>query len=494
MKRMKKLLATVLALAMVLGLGVTAYADEGVLTLDVPASVVIDEEYEEVAYSFTPTKDGVYRFYSQGDVDARGVLYLGDPVDGEYLAYDDDGFENQNFQIYYKLDAGKTYYLLASCYSNALGEYTVTVSEAVAATGMELSLEGEEPVVGNYGYLDAVALPDNAYLGDVTWSTSDADIVRVEGCDLLYVGKGTATITATSESGITESIDITVDDFEPVELQLNEATDIELGGTVAKLWYSFTPQTSGIYLIRSVTDSAGTDWSLVVYDSKMNEVGYADNASDTLDFRGVFELEAGETYYLRVATIITEENEEGTIIVEKPAEPFTDLEKDKYYYLPVIWAVNNGITTGKTTTTFEPDTTCTRAEAVTFLWRMAGKPVWDWAENPFVDVAEDAWYYDAVMWAYEWGITIGTSETAFSPDKECTRAEIVTLLWRVAGELEMDWEENPFVDVTEDAWYYDAVMWASNWGITNGTTDHTFSPDQECTRGMIVTLLHRFLQ
>lgn len=173
-----------------------------------------------------------------------------------------------------------------------------------------------------------------------------------------------------------------------------------------------------------------------------------------------------------------------------PATGFTDVVSGAWYHAPVQWAVENGITTGTSDTTFTPDASCTRAQAVTFLYRAAGAPAYKTKINPFTDVQEGAYYYDAVMWAMENGITNGTSNTTFSPDGECTRGQIVTFLWRAedtpAGE-----GENPFGDVNADAYYADAVLWAVEGGITNGMTETTFAPDAYCTRAQIVTFLHR---
>ncbi|MCD8066735.1 MAG: leucine-rich repeat protein [Oscillospiraceae bacterium] len=167
---------------------------------------------------------------------------------------------------------------------------------------------------------------------------------------------------------------------------------------------------------------------------------------------------------------------------------FTDVDSDSYYADAVAWAVEQGITTGTSNTTFSPETACTRAQAVTFLWRAAGSPEAS-GENPFADISEDDYYYTAVLWAVENGITTGTSDTAFSPDATCTRAEIVTFLYRASGETAEAAET--FTDVTADAWYAEAVAWAAAEGITTGTTETTFTPEASCTRGQIVTFLYR---
>ncbi len=180
---------------------------------------------------------------------------------------------------------------------------------------------------------------------------------------------------------------------------------------------------------------------------------------------------------------------------EAPAEPsalaFTDVAKTDYFYNPVVWAVSEGITTGTSAAAFSPNKACDRAAAVTFLWRAAGKPAPSSTVMPFTDVPADSYYYNAVLWAVEQGITSGTSKTTFSPTKECTRAQIVTFMWRAAGQTSSV-ALNIFSDVPADAYYNGAVLWAVGQGITNGTSATTFGPDNDCTRAQIVTFLNRY--
>ena len=169
---------------------------------------------------------------------------------------------------------------------------------------------------------------------------------------------------------------------------------------------------------------------------------------------------------------------------------FVDVPSGSYYEDAVDWAVANGITTGTDAAHFSPDGICTRAQAVTFLWRAAGRPAPESRTMPFTDVPADSYYYDAVLWAVENGITKGTSSTTFSPDDTCTRAQIVTFLWR-SEQSPAAGSSNPFTDVSADAYYADAVLWAVKEAITTGTTRTTFSPDAECTRAQIVAFLWR---
>ena len=176
------------------------------------------------------------------------------------------------------------------------------------------------------------------------------------------------------------------------------------------------------------------------------------------------------------------------LIDTEPENPFYDVDKDAYYYDTVLWAVEQGITSGTSDTTFSPNASCTRAQMVTFLWRANGSPKADGA-NPFTDVSADAYYYDAVLWAVKEGITSGASATTFAPDMTVTRGQTVTFLWRANGSPAVS--GSSFGDVAADAYYASAVAWAVSEGVTSGTSATTFSPDAACTRAQIVTFLYR---
>ena len=169
---------------------------------------------------------------------------------------------------------------------------------------------------------------------------------------------------------------------------------------------------------------------------------------------------------------------------------FVDVPAGSYFYEAVMWAVESGVTTGVSANRFDPNGVCTRAQAVTFLWRAAGSPEPETRAMPFTDVPVGSYYYDAVLWAVENGITKGTSDTTFSPNMTCTRAQIVAFLWR-SEKSPAAGTANPFADVKSTAYYADAVLWAIKEDITKGTTNTTFSPDADCTRAQIVTFLWR---
>ena len=177
---------------------------------------------------------------------------------------------------------------------------------------------------------------------------------------------------------------------------------------------------------------------------------------------------------------------------------FVDVPADAYYYDAVLWAAENGITGGTSDTTFSPDAPCTRAQIVTFLWRAAGSPVVNYAMN-FSDVPADAYYAEAVRWAVSQGITTGTGNGMFSPDATCTRAQAMTFIYRSVqaqgGGMQGAWMfQNPFEDVSLESYYGEAVMWAVANGVTSGTSSTTFSPDADCTRAQIVTFLYRSMK
>ena len=208
--------------------------------------------------------------------------------------------------------------------------------------------------------------------------------------------------------------------------------------------------------------------------------------------------EAGKTVYIPF-TVYGTKNEEasGTMAITiAQTMNFIDVKASDFFYEPVKWAVNNKITNGTSSTTFSPYKNCNRAEIVTFLWRAAGTPEPTVTRNPFTDVnsVRDASYYKAILWASQKGITAGTTATTFSPYQECTRSQIVTFLYRYAGKPS-GYYSNPFKDVSSvnEASYYNAILWAVGKGITQGTSTTTFSPYASCTRGEAVTFLYRYV-
>lgn len=253
------------------------------------------------------------------------------------------------------------------------------------------------------------------------------------------------------------------------------------GGGGAVSTYTLTFDTNGGSAIDKITKDSGTTIDLAAYKPTRAGYTFAGWFSDKALTKAVtsVKLTANTTVYAKWT------QNGGTA-----QNPFVDVKEGAYYYDAVLWAVEQKITSGTSATTFSPEASCTRAQMVTFLWRAAGSPKVENGKNPFVDVKADAYYYDAVLWAVEKGVTSGTSATTFSPDATVTRGQTVTFLYRNAGSPEVS-GTMPFTDVEADAYYAKAVQWAVQQKITTGTSETTFSPMSDCTRGQIVTFLYR---
>ena len=244
-------------------------------------------------------------------------------------------------------------------------------------------------------------------------------------------------------------------------------------------WYDMT---EGQNLATNDRFEAGHQYKVMIYFSALDGYEFSQellvriNNEDALFHRISDELIVGEQVFPRLPM----------------NNPFTDVAESHYFYDPVLWAVGEGVTTGTTAITFSPLNVCTRAQVVTFLWRAAGSPDPIKTNNPFTDVPENIYYYKAVLWAVENGITTGTSATTFSPESPCTRGQVVTFLHRAAGSPAPGSSVNPFTDVNSALYYYNPVLWAVEMGITNGTSATTFGPEETCIRAQIVTFLYRF--
>ena len=202
---------------------------------------------------------------------------------------------------------------------------------------------------------------------------------------------------------------------------------------------------------------------------------------------------------------LTEPSEEPSAPSEEPSEPseepsepdiptenpFTDVKESDYFATPVLWAVGKNITNGMSATSFAPNANCTRGQIVTFLWRACGSPEPTSTKNNFKDVKAGEYYYNAVLWAVEKGITTGLSATSFGPNATCTRGQVATFLWRSQGEPEPTSTNNPFSDVKTSDYYFKAVLWAVENEVTQGVGGGKFAPNASCTRGQIVTFLYR---
>jgi uncharacterized repeat protein (TIGR02543 family) len=254
------------------------------------------------------------------------------------------------------------------------------------------------------------------------------------------------------------------------------------GGGGATSTFTLTFDTNGGSAISTVSKASGTTIDLTTY--KPTKVGF--------DFAGWYSDAALTTKVTSVkitanTTVYAKWTANGTAGL-----PFTDVAANAYYYDAVKWAVDKGVTSGTTATTFAPNASCTRAQMVTFIWRYMGSPEPTTTANTFTDVKADQYYYKAVLWAVEKGITAGTRATTFAPDATVTRGQTVTFLWRAAGKPAAT-TANPFTDVAASDYFAEAVLWAANEGITAGTSATTFAPANPCTRAQIVTFLYRYL-
>ena len=250
-------------------------------------------------------------------------------------------------------------------------------------------------------------------------------------------------------------------------------------GTVINGSLSITPKQAARGSVVTITAEPDTGYvldSLQVFDRSGNEIALRKSGD-----RYTFIMPASQ---VSVKAVFAKQSAQS-------GNPFLDVLESDYFYDAVLWAVSNGITAGTSDTAFNPNAVCTRAQTVTMLWRAAGSPQPRSSANPFHDVKESDYYYTAVLWAAENGITAGTGDASFSPDAICNRSQVMTFLYRDHGTEAV--EKTSFTDVEEGAYYYDAVQWAAQEGITAGTGPDTFGPDDSCTRAQIVTFLYKAL-
>lgn len=357
----------------------------------------------------------------------------------------------------------------------------------VPVLGVALDKTSMNLTAGSTGTLIATITPENAKNKSLTW-TSDKEAVATvdENGKVTAVAEGTAKITvktvdgektaictvtvtaktsgsSSSGSSSRPSYPITT----PDKIQNGSVTvtpkSAKQGNTVT---ITVTPDAGYVLDELTVTDKDGKELSL----TKKSDTEYT------------FVMPAGK---VEITPSFVKQAEE-------PSRVFVDVKTGDYFYDAVLWAVEKGITNGTSAETFSPEAPCTRAQIVTFLWRAAGSPVVNYAMD-LSDVAGDAYYAEAVRWALSEGITTGTSADQFSPDSTCTREQAVTFLYRAAGSPAVS-GESAFEDVGADAYYARAVAWAAQNGVTNGISQALFGTGSDCTRAQIVTFLYRAQQ
>ncbi len=366
---------------------------------------------------------------------------------------------------------------------------TVTVTprtisvESITLNKTQLSL-----VKGATETLTATVLPTTATDKAVTWESSDTAVATVENGVVTAVAAGNATITAKAgEKTATCAVTVTNPS--------NSGSSSGGGGSSTPRYAVTVPDKTenGSLSVSSKNAKKGSDVTItatpdkgyevddiVAKDAKGNKLTLKDNGDGTYTF----------TMPASKVTVTA-------AFAEKKAEPiapeklFADVSAEEYYYEAVKWASENGVTGGIGENLFGAKLPCTRAQIVTFLWRAAGSPE-PKGMSGFVDVSADAYYAKAVAWAVEEGIVSGTSATTFNPDAVCTRAQSVAFLYRAFGEKVN--KAAGFSDVSADAYYADAVAWAVENGVASGIGGGLFAPDQDCARGQIVAFLYRAYQ
>ena len=428
------------------------------------------------------------------------------PTDGATIYYTTDGSDPQELTtqqtyssanpISFTITEGKTIKAFASKGEQKSDVVTATFTnrtgDAVTAVALDVSVDTHKLTLkaGDTQTLSAAVKHEETPIDGptVTWESDNADVATVENGKITAQSVGKARITAAVvENGVTYSdfCDVIVEarpssshhsSSSTTYYDVNAAVSGE-GGSVAA---SMKRASRGTTVTVTATAASGYQVAQV---SAVDKDGKAVSLTDKGDGVYTFVMPASK---VDVTARFAQ--------VQKPEEkdPYGDVSKDSYYYDAVKWAAETGVTTGVGDGLFAPEWVCTRGQIVTFLWRASGSPAPKATELPFTDVAADAYYAQAVLWAVENGITNGTSETTFSPDQTCTRAHAVAFLYRMSGSPAA--AGSTFSDVAADAYYRAAVAWAVEKGITNGTSGTTFSPDDTCTRGQIVTFLYRLAQ
>lgn len=366
-------------------------------------------------------------------------------------------------------------------------EVTVT-PRAISVESITLNKTQLSLVKGATETLTATVLPTTATDKAVTWESSDTAVATVENGVVTAVAAGNATITAKAgEKTATCAVTVTNPS--------NSGSSSGGGGSSTPRYAVTVPDKTenGSLSVSSKNAKRGSDVTvtatpdkgyevddIVAKDAKGNKLTLKDNGDGTYTF----------TMPASKVTVTA-------AFAEKKAEPiapeklFADVSAEEYYYEAVKWASENGVTGGIGENLFGANLPCTRAQIVTFLWRAAGSPE-PKGMSGFVDVSADAYYAKAVAWAVEQGIVSGTSATTFNPDAVCTRAQSVAFLYRAFGEKVN--KAAGFSDVSADAYYADAVAWAVENGVASGIGGGLFAPDQDCARGQIVAFLYRAYQ
>ena len=397
--------------------------------------------------------------------------------------------KQQTLFVKHTKDNGKTY-----IYDGKVDKGVLTFTNPHGFSTFEVTTNGPVAKIGDIGYAtlkDALEAAGNNAVITLTEAAKDAT------ADVTVDADKTVTLKTSVTGGVKVTINGTAytvpagNDGVKVELKKSTGGSSSNGGggggggvssnvtidrpTNGKVSVTPTAPSKGATVTINLTPDTGYVVGTVTVTDKDGKAVELTKVSDT---KYTFTMPDGK---VKVTATFTK--------ADAPTDGFTDVPADAYYADAVKWAVEKGITNGLTATTFGPNNSCTRGQMVTFLWRAAGSPAAT-GTNSFSDVASGEYYYNAVLWAVEKGITNGTSATTFSPNATVNRGQTVTFLYRYA-ESPAATGTSSFTDVAADAFYADAVKWAVAEEITNGTSSTTFSPASNCTRGQIVTFMYR---
>lgn len=351
-------------------------------------------------------------------------------------------------------------------YQSMSGDASVGTSSFTAADSTITTNRGDTFYITNT--TASITLKNNTIINN------DGDFLRAESAAWGSSGSNGGIVTLTLNDQDVDG-DIVIDSISTLDMSLSSGSSYAgtiNGDNTAKSIALTLDQTSSITLTG---------------DSYVTSLANADSSNSNIFLNG-YHLYVNGTAVSGNRSQPTSEDKTDT---ESEETAFQDVSADAYYYDAVLWALENKVTEGTGAAAFSPDADCTRAQVVTFLYRAAGSPGVDTSSCDFADVSSSAYYYKAVLWAVENGITMGTGAATFAPDASCTRAQVVTFLYRYFGSPAVAAAKNDFTDIISGSFYYDAVLWAVRNGVTRGTSDTTFCPSATCTRSQIVTFLYR---